>query len=245
MGYIDSVEKFIELCSMIDPTGDYKFCPGIDTELYETRYLSVIQYDLKSVRKTSDSIARIDLAKCMFWHKLARNSSLIERSMDAVLCQACKRLRSDLEQRLKTSSKVTIQDKENRVQPSSHFPVKYLSPDSQKKKKRQTQLERKRDKKMLKKYECVEVSLNDEQHDDMCAIIDKISQSEFCLNDLFVEGDKHGVGQVMKDLWEMDKRKIKEEFMRDQKKNSEYACKQFIHVHMCSKSRSRYVIYYC
>ena len=65
----------------------------------------------------------------------------------------------------------------------------------------------------------------------MCAIIDKISQSEFCLNDLFVEGDKHGVGQVMKDLWEMDKRKIKEEFMRDQKKNSEYACKQFIHVH--------------
>ena len=62
---------------------------------------------------------------------------------------------------------------------------------------------------MLKKYECVEVSLNDEQHDDMCAIIDKISQSEFCLNDLFVEGDKHGVGQVMKDLWEMDKRKIK------------------------------------
>ena len=26
-----------------------------------------------------------------------------------------------------------------------------------------------------------------------CAITDKISQSEFCLNDLFVEGDKHGV----------------------------------------------------
>ena len=98
---------------------------------------------------------------------------------------------------------------------------------------------------MLKKYECVEVSLNDEQHDDMCAIIDKISQSEFCLNDLFVEGDKHGVGQVIKDLWEMDKRKIKEEFMRDQKKNSEYACKQFIHVHVCSRSRSRYNIYYC
>ena len=195
-GYIDSVEKFIELCSMIDPTGDYKFCPGIDTELYETRYRPVIRYDLKSVTKTSDPIAHIDSAKCMFWHKLARNSSLIERSMDAVLCQACKRLRSDLEQRLKTSSKVTVQDKENRVQPSSHFPVKYLSPDSQKEKKRQTQLERKRDKKMLKKYECVEVSLNDEQHDDMCAIIDKISQSEFCLNDLFVEGDKHGVGQV-------------------------------------------------
>ena len=49
-------------------------------------------------------------------------------------------------------------------------------------------------------------------------------QSDFCLNDLFAEGDKHGVGQVMKDLWEKDKRNIKEEFERDQKKNSEYAC---------------------
>ena len=134
-GYIDSVEKFTELCSIIDPTGGYKFCPGIDTGLYETRYLSVIRYDLKSVRKTSDPIARIDSEKCTFWHKLACNSNLIERGMDAVLCQACKRLRSDLEQCLKTSSKVTVQDKENRVQPSSHFPIKYLLPDSQKQKK--------------------------------------------------------------------------------------------------------------
>ena len=39
------------------------------------------------------------------------------------------------------------------------------------------------------KYECVEVSLDDEQHEDMCEIIDKIS--DFCLNDLFEEGDKH------------------------------------------------------
>ena len=72
-----------------------------------------------------------------------------------------------------------------------------------------TQLERKRDKKMLKKYECVEVTLENEQQEDMCEIIDKISNSEFCLNDLFAEGDKHGVGQVMKDLWEMDKRKVR------------------------------------
>ena len=65
-GYIDSVQKFIELCSTIDPSDDYKFCSGINTEVYETRYLSVIRYDLKSVRKTSDPIARIDSAKCMF-----------------------------------------------------------------------------------------------------------------------------------------------------------------------------------
>ena len=107
------MEKFTELCSVIDPAGGYKFCPGIDTGLYETRYLSVIRYDLKSVREISDPIARIDSEMCTLWHKLACNSNLIERGMDTVLCQACKRLRSDLEQQLKTSSKVTIQEKEN------------------------------------------------------------------------------------------------------------------------------------
>jgi hypothetical protein len=99
-----------------------------------------------------------------------------------------------------------------RRQPSSRFPIKFLSPDSQ---KGQTQLERKRDKKQLKKYECVEVS-RDEQHEDMCEIVDKISKNGYCLNDLFAEGDELGVGQVM-DLWE---RKVKEEFEKDQKTNS-------------------------
>jgi hypothetical protein len=110
-GCIDSFDKFFELCSMIDPAGHYKFCPGIDAGVYVSRYLSVIRYDLKSVRRTSGPIARTDSVKCTFWHKLARNSSLI----DQVLCQACKRLKSDLEQRLKTSSRVTVQDKETAV----------------------------------------------------------------------------------------------------------------------------------
>ena len=139
--------KFDELCSMIDPAGEYKFCPGFDEGLYESWYLSIIPYDLKSVKRTSDSIARIYSVKCTFWHKLARNSSIFERDMDAVLCPACKRLRSDLEQRLKTSSTVTMQDKENHVQPTSHFPNKYLSLDSQKERMRQTRLEQRRDKK--------------------------------------------------------------------------------------------------
>ena len=90
---------------------------------------------------------------------------------------------------------------------------------------RQTKLEQKRDKKMLKKYECVEVSLDDEQHDNMCEIVNKISNNGFGLSDLFAEGDEQGVCQVMRDLWEVDKRKIKEEFERDQKRNSECACK--------------------
>ena len=122
------------------------------------RYLSVIRYDIKSVRKISDVIIRVDSKNCSLWHKLACNVSIFEKDMPAVLCKPCKRLRSDLEQRLKTST-VTPEEKENRVQPSSHYPVKYLSPVSVKKKKQNTQLERSRDKKKLKKYEYTDLTL--------------------------------------------------------------------------------------
>ena len=43
--------------------------------------VSVILYDLKSVRKTLDPIAHIDSAKCVLWHKLAHNLSLKEALM--------------------------------------------------------------------------------------------------------------------------------------------------------------------
>ena len=46
------------------------------------------------------------------------------------MCPACKRLRNDLNQRLKKVKSINLQQKENRVQPSSHFPEKYLSPKS-------------------------------------------------------------------------------------------------------------------
>lgn len=42
---------------------------------------------------------------------------------------------------------------------------------------------------------------------------------------MFVGGDAHGAGPVMKDLWENDKRNIKHEYEKDQKEN----CKHNMH----------------
>lgn len=226
-GFVDSTDKFLELCSIIDPAGGYKFCPGIDINEYESEYFSIIRYDLKSVRRISDPIARIDSSKCAFWHKLAKNASIFEKPMDSVLCFFCKRLKGELGRHITSASKVTLLDKENRLRPSSNFPVKYLSPASQNKRKRRTQLERKNDKKQLKKYEFTDVVLDDDQHREMTQIMEKISKGSF-IDDLFVEGNTHGAGELMKDLWENDKRYIKQEFEKDQKDNCTYSACWFV-----------------
>lgn len=50
--------------------------------------------------------------------------------MEDVMCKSCKRLRNDLDQRLKKIEAIPPEKKRDRVQPSSNFPEKYLSPNS-------------------------------------------------------------------------------------------------------------------
>ena len=216
-GIFELPDKFLDLCSIMDPSGGYKFCPGFGINEYDSDYYSIIRYDLKNVRRILDPIARIDSIKCVFWHKLAKNASIFEKSMNSVLCSSCKRLRSDLRQRVKSCSEVTSFDKENRLQPSSTFPTKYLSPASKNKRIKLTQLERKNDKKLLKKYEFTDVVLEDEQHEEMSRIVEKISSQNF-IDDLFssMTGESK---KMLRDLWENDKRNIKGEYEKDQKKN--------------------------
>ena len=193
-GSITTVDEYLELCHQIAGKGGYKFCPGIDPNSYKTTYYDVIRYDPKSLRRTTHPVTRIDSYKCILWHKLAKHASIFEKDMDAVMCPACKRLRNDLNQRLKKVKSIDLQHKENRVQPSSHFPEKYLSPKSLKKKRQNMQQERS---KLLKKYSHMEVSLNEDQHEQMCNMekVAQIGAEE--LESSLVEGDKHGVGPAI------------------------------------------------
>ena len=135
--------------------------------------------------------------------------------MAEVMCPACKRLLNELNQRLKKVESTSSQQKENRVKPTSHFPEKYLSPKSLKKKRQNMQQERS---KLLKKYTHLEVTLNEEQHDEMCSIMEKVTQvgAEEVESSL-VDSDKYGVGSAVRAIWEND---LKKEFNKDQHQNS-------------------------
>ena len=58
------------------------------------------------------------------------------------------------------------------------------------------------DKKKLRKYENTEVTLANGQHEDMCNIVKTIEEvSKDDLEKLFAEGDIHGVGDKVREVW--------------------------------------------
>lgn len=173
-GTITSTDHFLSLCEMMaNGNNDYKFCPGIDPETYENDYFSKIR---KNVCQFECPFKRIDSCNCQLFHKLAKNASIIEKGLECVPCSACKRLISDLNQRIKTA--VTSPARVKRQNPSSNCPLKYMSPRSQKKRKDFTQRQRARDKKKLQKYAHTELTLDDEQHDELSQIVEAIDDGE-------------------------------------------------------------------
>jgi hypothetical protein len=127
VGKIETVEHFLNVCDMMaNVKGEYKFCPGLDPSEYETMYFSKIRYDIKNVRRMNCPFERIDSCNCLLFHKLAKNASIMEKELECVRCSACKRLVSDLNERLKTA--VASPDKVKRQKSSSNCPLKYMSP---------------------------------------------------------------------------------------------------------------------
>ena len=88
-----------------------------------------------------------------------------------------------------------------------------MSPSSQLKRKQNTLMERNSDKKKLSKYQSTEVTLSEEQHEEMSAVvsrIDEVGKDE--LEKVFAEGDAHGVGAQIREIWATDRR---EQFSQD------------------------------
>lgn len=161
---------------------------------------------------------RVDSCNCLLWHKLAKNASIVEKDLESVPCGACKRLVGDLNQQLKTA--ITPPNRVKRQQPSSHCPLKYVSPSSQKKRKENTQRERAKDRKLLQKYSHTELTLDDEQQDDLSKLVDAIGEKgSEKVRSILLDADSHGVGEAVREIWQMDKMRMKDEFDEDQKKN--------------------------
>jgi len=74
--------------------------------------------------------------------------------------------------------------------------------------------------KKLAKYESTEVTLADEQHEDMCEIVNRIEEvSGNELEKIFTEGDAHGVGKQIREVWTTDRRQQLSQFKADQARN--------------------------
>ena len=132
-GKLLGVDAFIHLCLKICQLGGYKFCPGVNIGVYNEKYASVLHRESKSVKILSEPFERVESPNCQRWHKLARDSSIFERDLNDVMCQACKKMCSYLDQLVRTAVAFPPARKASRQDPSSTCPISSLSPASQKK----------------------------------------------------------------------------------------------------------------
>ena len=231
VGEIETEKQFLSLCEMMaNEKGEYKFCPGIEPAEDQTKYFDQIRYDIKNVRRSDHPFKRIDSINCQLYFKISKNASIIEKGLECVPCSACKRLIKDLNQRLVLA--VTSPERIKRQQSSSHCPMKYMSPTSQKKRKQNTQQERAKHLIQLQKYSHTELTLDDDQHDELCKLMATIEErGTEEIEEILKEADNNGAGDAVREIWQMDKMRMKKEFDDDQGKN-------------CEKSNTLLLIFY-
>ena len=198
----------------------YKFCPGIEYSYYQKHYYDVLRFHCKTARRTEAPFYHVDSVNCKMWFELPMNASLEAKSSAEAKCSACKRLCSNLEWQLQRTKKESPSKKVKRQTASSRARLTYMSPASQLKRKQNASMERGIDKRKLAKYESTEITLADEQHTQMCDIVNVIDGTVGDdLQKIFEEGEIHGVSSKLREIWITDKRQNIEQFQQDQARN--------------------------
>ena len=213
-GRVQTFNEFSAGCFTISKNSQYKFCPDFDKKNYLEQYHAIIRYHIKGVRICGEPFSRIDSEKCLMWHQLAKNACVEEKMLFGVLCRECKCLQHHLEHQ-KCRSQVSPPRRIASQQPSSSFNFKYLSPASTIKRKKDTQMERSADKAKLAKCDDLEVTLDDEQSDELSSIMSNIEETSADeLDKIFKEADGCSAGDSIRAVWELDRNNSKGRFLK-------------------------------
>ena len=128
-----------------------------------------------------------------------------------MLCYPCKCLVRDLEHQKRRTAAEMPTKKIKLQQPLSKARLSYMSPTSQAKWKQLAQYKRTNSIRKLAMYEDSEIMLDDTQNEEMCSIVQSIGDDD--LESLYVEGEKCGVGKLMKEIWIMDAKQRSKQFL--------------------------------
>ena len=105
-----------------------------------------------------------------------------------------------------------------------------MFPASQQKRRSNAQAARSNMMRKLKRYSEADVTLNDDQHEEMCSIVRGISDEE--LGKVLLEGSEHGVGELMKEIWYTDSKRQQQQFVHDQSKNGKFGLSMICKLHL-------------
>ena len=211
-----------ELKEMLDSmlaNSEFLLCPGIRE--YEKTF-HVIRFESKNLRDWKTPFQRHDSSNCSLWHKPS-NLKIGVTSPLFNCCSSCKLLYHDLDVIKKRIESASPEHKEKWLDVSSNRPLKYLSPASRITRMTKSSQDRRNLRKSLfKKDHPLDVSLDDEQHDEMSmlvAAIEEKGQEE--LEEVMKEAESSGesCSMALKEVWERDVKERKD-FFGDQLQNS-------------------------
>lgn len=164
---------------------------------------------------------------------MGKCASRLKKEAEAVTCTQCVQLKCNLDCQVKRTQDESPSKRAKRQASSSQARLTYMSPSSQLKCKHNAKVERDNTIQKVKQYEHTEVPLDTDQDDEMNEIV-SIIENEFQdeLDKLLAEGEKHGVGHKMKEIWRANKQRDPRDFKNDQIFNSELV---FLIIHVSIK----------
>ena len=219
-GTLSTVTDFHYLCQ--------GFCHHLTSFVQEDEYQNFrkdIRYNPSNVHIVTETFKRIESTPCKRWFTIAKNAPFEEKSAEMVKCSGCKKLIHDLERSRKRASTTSTRRKQKRLLPSSHFPKKYLSPASQQKRTSMDKCERRKEKRLLKKYAPHEIMLDDQQHDKLLKLVTEIDSTGWDnLQTVYSEAEPYGARSVIESAWnlDLDMQRNKRLFEKDQLRNGNF-----------------------
>uniref|UniRef100_A0A1X7VWU8 Uncharacterized protein n=1 Tax=Amphimedon queenslandica TaxID=400682 RepID=A0A1X7VWU8_AMPQE len=144
----------------------------------------------------------------------------MKRKSEELLCCQSVCLKCNLERQVRRTSEESPSKKLKRQCATSRARLTYMSPNSQVKRKASQKISKDSMSRKLNQYFAEKVTFDEEQNEELNNVMTVIKgKCRKELNDIFAEGEMHGVAQRMRYIWESDKNSEVEQFTLDQSQN--------------------------
>lgn len=189
--------------------------------------LSDLQKDLGYIPKTVKVVNgdAFHSKKCKAWH--IPSSNYKQDSSFSKMCGECLICYRYVKRAIESKKSLDCAKCDERRNPSSNYPLKYLSPKSKAARSGNSRQQRSRFKKQVRKlYKRTRVELPQEQSSELCKLMEAIESSDegkMELQNIYKEGNQYKnnkggkAGNFLKDIWQKDH----ESFFKDQRNNGE------------------------
>ena len=222
------VPKVVMELAMKHLSEKHVLCPGL---LGIVDLQSELGYIPQTVRLISGPITTVHSKKCKIWHIPATNLKPTADESDPRhrrVCGECLISNRYMGKAIQKKREMESSKRHERQQPSSNYPIKYLSPKSKTARYANSRLQRHRLEKHVKKlYKRTKVELPQAQSTELCQLMKCIETSDFGKKELariYSEGNQYisdkgqKAGDFLKEVW----RKDRESFLKDQRSNGTF-----------------------